>query len=249
MTRKATREGKTDKGKGRRDRKRTTKRGTKRGSAPSPPEVGQDRLEKILEILDEEYPKAHTALEHKDPYELLVATILSAQCTDERVNKVTPVLFEKAPDPLSLHRMKPEEVEEIIRSTGFYRNKTKSLKSSARVIVERFGGKVPDTMEELVELPGVARKTANVVLGSAFGKAEGIVVDTHVKRVSARLGLTDQTNPVKIEEQLMSSIPEERWIRLSHQLIHHGRRVCKARKPRCSVCRLAPHCPSAQIEV
>jgi endonuclease-3 len=205
------------------------------------------RLQAILSLLDAHYPQAVTALRFDNPYEILVATILSAQCTDERVNKVTPVLFKAAPDPAALHALEAGQVEEIIRSTGFYRNKTKSLKGAAKLLVERFDGRVPDSMEELRELPGVARKTANVVLGSAFGRAAGVVVDTHVRRVSGRLGLTPHTQPDKIERDLMALLEKERWIRFSHQLIRHGRQVCKARKPQCERCFLAAHCPAAAI--
>jgi len=202
---------------------------------------------KVFDALKTLYPSAETALIHRSPYELLVATILSAQCTDERVNKVTPELFKAAPTPEALCALDTEVLQEIIRSTGFYKNKAKSLKGAAQVIVETHGGRVPDTMEELVQLPGVARKTANVVLGSAFGKSVGVVVDTHVKRLSGRLGLTDEVDPVKIEQDLMKLYPEDQWVSLSHLLIFHGRRVCKARKPRCEECVLAEDCPSATI--
>lgn len=202
-------------------------------------------MEPVFEKLEEIYPQAETALVHHNPYELLVATILSAQCTDERVNKVTPELFAVAPTPAELHALDAEKMQEIIRSTGFYRNKTKSLKGAAAAMVERFGGEVPATMEELTSLPGVARKTANVVLGSAFGKAVGVVVDTHVKRLSQRLGFTAEESPEKIERDLIDLFPQNRWIRLSHALILHGRQVCKARRPRCEECVVAPHCPSA----
>ena len=203
------------------------------------------RAERINELLAEEYPEAGTALHHRNAYELLVATILSAQCTDERVNQVCEVLFVEAPDPKALDGMDQARLEEIIRPTGFYRNKAKHLKGTARALVERFGGAVPDSMEDLTSLPGVARKTANVVLGSFFGKPEGVVVDTHVRRLSGRLGLTESSDPVRIERDLMELLPREEWIGFSHRLVWHGRRVCKARKPRCSDCILAPLCPSA----
>ncbi len=204
------------------------------------------RAREIARLLGELYPEAGTALRHENPYQLLVATILSAQCTDERVNQVCEVLFQVAPDPESLDALSQEELEEIIRPTGFYKNKARHLKGTARALVERFGGRVPDTMEELTSLPGVARKTANVVLGSAFGKAEGVVVDTHVKRLAGRLGLTDSSDPKKIEQDLMELLDRSEWIPFSHRLIYHGRRVCKARKPACDRCRLAPLCPSAE---
>jgi len=202
------------------------------------------RATAIVKRLAKEYPDATTALDHVDAYQLLVATILSAQCTDERVNQVTKVLFDRAPDAVRLHAMPVEEVETIIRSTGFYRNKAKSLKGTAKMLVETFDGRVPESMDALLRLPGVARKTANVVLGSAFGKAVGVVVDTHVRRVSGRLGLTEQQNPVKIEADLMDLLPRQEWIVFSHRLVWHGRRICKARKPRCDDCILADLCPS-----
>lgn len=202
---------------------------------------------KVFDALVTLYPGAKTALVHRSPYELLVATILSAQCTDERVNKVTPGLFKVAPTPEALCALDTEVLEEIIRSTGFYKNKAKSLKGAARMIVETYGGRVPDTMAQLVQLPGVARKTANVVLGSAFGKSVGVVVDTHVKRLSGRLGFTDEVDPVKIEQDLMELYSQDQWISLSHLLILHGRQVCKARKPLCDKCVLAEDCPSAII--
>jgi len=202
------------------------------------------RAAAIVKRLAKEYPDATTALDHVDAYQLLVATILSAQCTDERVNQVTKVLFDRAPDAVRLHAMPVEEVETIIRSTGFYRNKAKSLKGTAKMLVETFDGRVPESMDALLRLPGVARKTANVVLGSAFGKAVGVVVDTHVRRVSGRLGLTEQQNPVKIEADLMDLLPRQEWIVFSHRLVWHGRRICKARKPRCDDCILADLCPS-----
>ena len=202
------------------------------------------RVATVVDRLAKEYPDATTALDHLDAFELLVATILSAQCTDERVNRVTKVLFARAPDAARLHAMPIEEVETIIRSTGFFRNKAKSLKGTAKMLVEEFGGRVPDRMEDLLRLRGVARKTANVVLGSAFGKAVGVVVDTHVRRVSGRLGLTEHQQPEKIEADLMDLVPKQEWISFSHRLVWHGRRVCKARKPHCDDCVLADLCPS-----
>lgn len=202
------------------------------------------RSEIIIEILKEKYPEPKTALDYSNPFELLVAAVLSAQCTDKRVNEVTSELFDKYEDAGDFAEAPPEELEEDIRSTGFYRNKAKNIKNAARIIVEKHGGKVPDTMEELTDLPGVARKTANVVLGNAFGKREGIVVDTHVKRISRRLGFTQEKSPPKIEKDLMEIVPEKDWTDFSHLLIFHGRETCKARKPLCGRCVIAEHCPS-----
>jgi endonuclease III len=193
------------------------------------------------------YPDAHCALDHDDPYQLLVATILSAQCTDKRVNMVTPDLFERYPGPGALADADQDELEDAIRSTGFFRNKTKSLLGMARAVVERHGGNIPDSMEELTQLPGVGRKTANVVLGNAFGKNIGIVVDTHVTRLSNRLGLTRETDAVKIEQDLMPLFPPEQWTMLSHLLIEHGRQICIARAPRCEACPLNDICPSSRV--
>jgi endonuclease-3 len=201
----------------------------------------------VLARLLERYPDAHCALDFRNPYELLCATILSAQCTDKRVNMVTPGLFTRYPDATALAEAKPEELEEIIRSTGFFRSKAKSLIGMAQALVERHGGKVPDDMEALVVLPGVGRKTANVVLGDAFDRREGIVVDTHVTRVGNRLGLTKESDAVKIEQALMPLFPREQWTKISHLLIEHGRQVCEARKPRCGECVLADVCPSSLV--
>jgi endonuclease-3 len=192
-----------------------------------------------------EYPDAHCELDFTTPLQLAVATILSAQCTDKRVNMVTPVLFARYPDAVSLAGAKLADLEEIVRSTGFYRNKAKNILGLARTLVERHGGKVPKTMDELVVLPGVGRKTANVILGNAYGINEGIVVDTHVARVSARLGLTRETDAVKIEQALIPLFPQDSWATLSHLMIWHGRRVCDARKPRCAECTMRDLCPSA----
>jgi endonuclease-3 len=192
--------------------------------------------------LDRLYPDATCELDHDGAYQLLVATILSAQCTDARVNQVTPEVFRRWPDPAALARARQTSVESVIRSTGFFRNKAKSLIGMARTLVERFGGKVPRTMDEMLELPGVARKTANVVLGTAYGISSGVVVDTHVARLSHRLALTVDSDPKKIERDLMAVIPEDRWVKFAHQLIWHGRRVCIARAPRCEACPLP--CPS-----
>lgn len=205
-----------------------------------------NRVSKILEILKKNYPEAQTALRHKDPLELLVATILSAQCTDERVNMVTPVLFAKYKNAAHFADCNIDELKEIIHSTGFFNNKAKNIVGMAKKLMESFNGKVPDTMEELLTLPGVARKTANVVLGSAFGKNEGVVVDTHVLRLSYRLGLSPQDkNAEKTEIDLMKIIPKEDWTWFSHAIIFHGRRICKARKPDCKGCPLGQVCPSA----
>jgi endonuclease-3 len=202
------------------------------------------RAAQILRALDRAYPDATCALDHRNAFELLVATILSAQCTDERVNLVTRDLFRKYPGPRDFARLAPEVLEEDIRSTGFYRNKTKSVLGACRMILDKFGGKVPDTMEELLQLPGVARKTANVVLGVIFSKAEGVVVDTHVFRLSHRLEFTEAETPEKVEADLMKLIPRDKWIAFSHQMIHHGRRVCQARKPLCGRCPAESLCRS-----
>jgi endonuclease-3 len=202
------------------------------------------RFPEILARLKRAYPDAHCALDFTNPFELLCATILSAQCTDVRVNMVTPVLFRKYPDAAALAGARQADVEEIIRSTGFFRNKAKNLIGMAQAVVADHDGEIPASMEALVRLPGVGRKTANVILGNAFGMNEGIVVDTHVTRVSGRLGLTTATDPVKIEQDLMKLTPRDDWALLSHLLITHGRNVCVARKPKCEVCVLAELCPS-----
>jgi endonuclease-3 len=199
----------------------------------------------ILDELDRLYPAATCELRHDNPFQLLCATILSAQCTDERVNLVAPTLFARFPTPSAMANADTTALENIIRSTGFFRNKAKNLLGASRMLVERWAGVVPRTMDELLDLPGVARKTANVVLGTAFGIADGVVVDTHVTRLAQRLGLTRSETPEKIEADLMAIVPRERWILLSHQLIWHGRRICQARKPNCDACPIAPHCPSA----
>jgi len=200
------------------------------------------RVDQILRGLDQMYPAATCALHHSNPWELLVATILSAQCTDKRVNEVTPGLFVKYPTPRDFAAVRPEVLAQDIRSTGFFNNKARSIVGAAQKIIRDFGGKVPQTMEEMLTIPGAARKTANVVLGTAYGIAVGVVVDTHVQRVSRRLDLTKNTEPVKIEQDLMKIIPQDRWILFSHQLIHHGRARCQARKPRCAECALDPVC-------
>ena len=220
--------------------------GKKKSAKQSGKQPGTDpkRVAAILAKLDEGYPEATCALLHQNPFQLLIATILSAQCTDVRVNMVTPVLFKKYPSPEAFAFATPNDLENEIRSTGFFRNKTKSILGASKKIAEEFGGQVPKTMEQLLTLPGVARKTANVVLGTAFGIAAGVVVDTHVQRLAGRLDLTKNTDPQKIEQDLMKVIPREKWIAFSHQLIWHGRRVCQARKPRCSECILEPLCYS-----
>jgi endonuclease III len=213
-----------------------------RGTRPS-------RVRAILEKLDEAYPAATCALKHENAFQLLIATILSAQCTDERVNQVTATLFKNYPDARAFAQANPNELEGEIRPTGFFRNKTKSIMGASKKIVEDYRGQVPRTMDELLTLPGVARKTANVVLGTAFGVAAGVVVDTHVQRVAGRLDLTRNTDPKKIEQDLMVVIPQEKWILFSHQLIWHGRRVCQARKPKCLACNLVRICYSADKTV
>ena len=207
----------------------------------------RDRVRQLIEVLPQVYPGAHCELDYKNPLELLVATILSAQCTDKRVNMVTPALFNKYRTAKDYATASPVELENAIRSTGFFRNKTKSIRAATATIARKFAGKVPASMEELRELPGVGRKTANVVLGNAFGKNEGIVVDTHVARLSQRLGLTKQKDAEKIERDLMKLVPREHWTNWSHWLIWHGRRRCYARKPDCSNCEIFRLCPSGKI--
>ncbi len=205
------------------------------------------RAAEILARLKTAYPGAHCALDHRSALELVVATVLSAQCTDVRVNLVTPALFATCPTAAHYAQIPLENLETLIQSTGFFRNKAKSIQGLGRALVEHHGGAVPRTMEELVKLPGVGRKTANVVLGNAFGINEGVVVDTHVGRLAGRLGLTRATDPVKIEQDLMPLFPRQDWTLLSHLLIDHGRKICNARKPLCASCFLADLCPSAQI--
>ena len=214
-----------------------------------PIEQRRERAARILETLRKLYPEATTALHHRSAFELLVATILSAQCTDERVNKVTPELFRRYPDAAALAKGKQPALEEQIRSTGFFRNKARNLIAMSQMLCRKFGGQVPQTMAELLTLPGVARKTANCVLGTWYGRNEGMVVDTHVGRVALRLGLLktarDDKDAVRIEQDLMELLPREAWTFVSHALIWHGRKTCTARKPKCSECALAPLCPSA----
>jgi endonuclease III len=212
-------------------------RGQARGTDP-------ERVAAILDKLDEAYPQAVCELMHENPFQLMISTILSAQCTDVRVNQVTAELYKKYTTPEAFAYANPSELEKEIRPTGFFRNKTKSIMGASKAIVEEFGGKVPQTMEEMLTLPGVARKTANVVLGTGYGIAVGVVVDTHVIRLSRRLDLTRHDDPKKIEQDLMKIIPQNKWIKFSHQLIWHGRRVCIARKPRCVECNLEKLCYS-----
>jgi len=206
--------------------------------------LAPERVASILKALDEAYPEAVCALNHRTPWELLVATILSAQCTDVRVNMVTPELFKRFPTPAAMSKAALPELEDLIRTTGFYRNKAKSIQGAARKITEEFGGRVPETLAELVTIPGAARKTANVVLGVSFGKAEGVVVDTHVFRIARRLELAKGETADKVEQELMQVLPRDRWISFSHQVIHHGRQVCLARNPKCDRCNLEPLCRS-----
>jgi len=203
------------------------------------------RVLKIIELLEKEYPEAKTALNYTSPLEILVATILSAQCTDKRVNVVTKSLFKKYKTAEDYANADLRELEEDVRSTGFYRNKAKNIKNAGRMLVEKYDSQVPETMNELLELPGVARKTANIVLSNAYGVIEGIAVDTHVRRLSKRLGLTENKNPNKIEKDLMEIVPKSHWKRITDLLIFHGRNVCMAKKPKCSLCGLNKLCPSA----
>jgi endonuclease-3 len=209
--------------------------------------VRQARVRAILPILKHTYPAAKCSLDHRSPLELIVATILSAQSTDERVNIVTKSLFKKYRTPRQYAESPPDELERDIHSTGFYRNKARSIRAMAQALIDRHGGKVPDTMEELTQLAGVGRKTANVVLGNAFGKNVGITVDTHVTRVSGRLGLTKHVDAVKIEQDLMQLVPQNDWTLFSHLLIFHGRSICQARKPACERCPILEHCPAGPI--
>lgn len=223
-----------------------TKATRKPRRGPWPPDPA--RVRSLLDGLEELYPDVDCELDRETPFQLLCATILSAQCTDERVNMVTPELFRQFPTPEAMAKAPLPKLERIIRSTGFFRQKARSLKGSAALLVEQHGSTIPRTIAALTKLPGVARKTANVVLGTAFGIAEGVVVDTHVQRLAMRLGLTRSAEPKEIEQDLMKVVPQDRWIRFSHQLIWHGRRVCFARKPNCAGCALAPFCPSAGLE-
>jgi endonuclease-3 len=230
---------------------------TKKLPAPKPAKAARfaresqtnkkNRTLEIIERLHREYPDAKCSLTYRNPFQLLVATILSAQCTDDRVNMVTPALFKRYPKPEDMADARPEELEELIKSTGFFRNKAKSLLGMSNAVSEQHAGQVPDEMDALVDLPGVGRKTANVVLGNAFGKSEGVVVDTHVTRLSQRLGLTKHTDAVKIELDLMELVPRDEWTVISHLFIDHGRAICKAPTPRCEVCFLNDICPSSRV--
>ncbi|MEW6368345.1 MAG: endonuclease III [Acidobacteriota bacterium] len=202
------------------------------------------RVRAILKMLRKHYPQSSTALEHEDPFQLLIATILSAQCTDVRVNMVTPQLFARYPTVADLAGAAQADVERLIKTTGFFRNKAKAIRGCCQAIVEKHGGRVPETMDELVQLPGVGRKTANCVLGNALGKPTGIVVDTHVHRLANRLGLSDKQDPEKVELDLMAVIPKSSWIAIGNMLIDHGRKICNARKPLCDQCPLLAHCPA-----
>jgi endonuclease III len=206
-----------------------------------------ERIDEIIRRLHLAYPDAICALDHSNAFELMVATILSAQCTDERVNKVTPTLFARYPTPLAFAEADINELEQAVHSTGFYRNKAKNIKAAAQRLVQVYGGEVPTSMDELLTLAGVARKTANVVLGTAFGIADGVVVDTHVRRLSNRLGLTIHDDPEKIERDLMTLLPRAEWVGFAHRLILHGRQICDARKPNCALCTLNELCPSALV--
>jgi endonuclease-3 len=206
-------------------------------------ESAEKRIKKIIQVLHQKYPESRTALTHRNPLQILVATILSAQCTDERVNQITPKLFQKYKSAEDFARADRGELEEEIRSTGFFRNKAKNIIGTSLKIVEDFSGKVPDNMVDLLTLPGVARKTANIVLSSGYQKSEGIAVDTHVKRLSGRLGLSSRKDPDKIEQDLLIIVPKEDWIDFNYMLVNHGRQVCQARKPRCLECPLNHLCP------
>jgi endonuclease-3 len=217
---------------------------SEKATKPTRGPLAPERVAAILKGLDEAYPNAECALTHRTPWELLVATILSAQCTDVRVNMVTPELFRRFPTPEAMAKASLPELEGLIKTTGFFRNKAKSIQGAARKIIADFNGQVPQTLAELITIPGAARKTANVVLGVCFGKAEGVVVDTHVFRITRRLELAKSNAPEKVEQELMQVIPQKRWIGFSHQIIHHGRQVCQARNPKCNVCNLEPLCRS-----
>ena len=209
---------------------------------PSRNDARKPQAWQVARLLEQTYGQAECALIHASPFQLLVATILSAQCTDERVNSVTPRLFQKYPTPAALADSTQDDVEAIVQSLGFFRAKATHIRGMARRLVEVHGGEIPRTLDELVQLPGVGRKTANVVLGTAFGIPSGVVVDTHVRRITGLLGLTQHTDPVKIEIDLQKLLPSSEWIQFSHRLIHHGRRICIARRPRCTECPLLPHC-------
>jgi endonuclease-3 len=224
--------------------KRSAKNTPNKPGPASRKDTSPERVAEILKRLDEAYPDAVCALNHRTPWELLVATILSAQCTDVRVNMVTPELFRRFPTPTAMARAPLPELEDLIRTTGFFRNKAKSIQGAAKKITEDFSGEVPRTLAELITVPGAARKTANVVLGVSYGLAEGVVVDTHVFRIAHRLDLTKSDTAEKVEQDLMRILPRDHWIRFSHQVIHHGRQVCVARNPKCRECNLEKVCKS-----
>jgi len=226
---------------------RPATKATRRKPLFSPAEK-QAQAARVTERLKADYPAATCALENETPFELLVATILSAQCTDERVNMVTPELFRRWPTAREMANAPTRSLEKVIQSTGFFRNKAKNIKAASRDIATKHGGEVPREMDQMVELAGVGRKTANVVLGTAFGLATGVVVDTHVTRVSRRLGLTEQTDPVKIEQDLMQLLPQREWVDFAHRMIHHGRQICTARKPKCPICSMNTFCPKIGVE-
>src|SRR5262250_938066 len=221
-------------------KEKVAKSGKSRGRTPDP--TNPKRVAAILQRLNEAYPDATCELKHANPFQLLISTILSAQCTDVRVNQVTETLYRKYPNPEAFAYASPSELEQEIRPTGFFRNKTKSVMGASKAVVETFGGEVPRTMQEILTLPGVARKTGNVVLGTAYGIPSGIVVDTHVQRLANRLDLTRNEDPKKIEQDLMQVIPKDKWILFSHQIIWHGRRICQARKPKCVECNMESLC-------
>ena len=227
-----------------------TRRGKPKVSKPSLPTIEDRRAQaaRVNRRLKADYPGAECALENETPFELLVATILSAQCTDVRVNMVTPELFRRWPTAREMAAAPIKSLEKVIQSTGFYRNKAKNIKAASRDILEKHGGDVPREMEEMVALAGVGRKTANVVLGTAFGMATGVVVDTHVARLSQRLGLTDHTDATKIEQDLMELLPKRDWVDFAHRMIHHGRQICVARKPKCPMCSMKTFCPTIGVE-
>lgn len=207
----------------------------------------KDNSAKILQMLEQLYPDAHCALDHESPFQLLSSTILSAQCTDERVNKVTPELFKHYPTARKMAKAPIEHLEELVRTTGFFRSKAKSLHEMSNSLVNEFGGEVPDSMEKLIKLRGVGRKTANVVLGNSFNKNEGVVVDTHVGRLSRRFKFTKHNDPVKVEKDLMKLLPKEKWTSISHEMIMHGRALCKSQNPKCEICPISPICPSSLV--
>jgi endonuclease III len=216
-------------------------------SQPSSKLTLQRQAKKVVERLAADYPDVTCALENETPFQLLVATILSAQCTDARVNMVTPELFRRWPDAAAMAGAPLKELEKVIQSTGFYHNKAKNIKAASQGLMESHSGEVPQEMDSLVALPGVGRKTANVVLGTAYGKSTGVVVDTHVTRISRRLGLTEQADATRIEQDLMALLPQDEWVNFSHRMIHHGRRVCIARKPKCPECSMKSFCPKIGV--